>query len=78
MDQLLRPAAITLKDGNEVAVQLPLVYPESHSADTEFALGMETDHICPDNGPTRCIGAKLLLVGDSEVALRECRMIEIR
>jgi type VI secretion system protein ImpE len=79
LDQLIRPATITLKDGRELAVHLPLVYPESHTAESVFALGMETDHICPDNGPTRCIGGKLLLVGDgAEVLLKECRMIELR
>jgi type VI secretion system protein ImpE len=79
LDQLIRPATITLRDGRELAVQLPLVYSESHTAESVFALGMETDHICPDNGPTRCIGGKLLLVGDgAEVPLKECRMIELR
>src|SRR5204862_205205 len=79
LDQLLRPAAIIMKDGHELAVHLPLIYPESHTAESVFALGMETDHICPDNGPTRCIGGKLLLVGDgAEVRLAECRMIEVR
>ena len=78
-EKLVRPAAITLKDGRELAVHLPLIYPESHTADNALALGAETDHICPDNGPTRCIGGKLLLVGDgAEVRLAECRMIEVR
>jgi type VI secretion system protein ImpE len=44
-----------------------------------FALGTETDHVCPDNGPTRCIGGKLLLVGEEdEVPLSDCRFIEVR
>lgn len=79
LDELIRPAIITLKDGRELAVQLPLVYPESNKADSVFAMGIETDHVCPDNGPTRCIGGKMLLVGDeAEVRLAECRMIEMR
>ena len=79
IDQLYRPATVMLKDGSELAVHLPLVYPGSHRADDVFALGTETDHVCPDAGPTRCIGGKLLLVGDgAEVPLRDCRMIEIR
>lgn len=78
LDQLYRPATLTLKDGPLVPVCLPLVYPESHHADDAFALGMETDYLCPDGGPTRCIGAKLLLVGDgAEVPLAACRMIEV-
>jgi type VI secretion system protein ImpE len=78
-DRQLRPAIVTLKDGREWQVHLPLVYPDSGNADEAFALGHETDHVCPDNGPTRCIGGKLLLVGDgAEVRLGECRMIEVR
>jgi type VI secretion system protein ImpE len=79
LDQLYRPATLTLKDGTAVAVHLPLVYPGSHRADDVFALGTETDHVSPDRGPTRCVGGKLLLVGDgAEVPLAECRMIEVR
>jgi type VI secretion system protein ImpE len=78
LDQLYRPAALTLRDGTAVASHLPLVYPASHRAEGEFALGTETDHVCPDGGPTRCVGGKLLLVGDeAEVPLARCRMIEI-
>ncbi len=79
LDQLYRPATLTLRDDRSFEVHLPLVYPASYRTEGEFALGMETDHICPDNGPTRCVGAKLLLVGeDDEVMLSECRMIEVR
>jgi type VI secretion system protein ImpE len=79
LDQLYRPATITLKDGARAAVHLPLVYPGSCRADDVFALGLETDHVCPDAGPTRCVGAKVLLVNDADEApLKECRMIEIR
>ncbi len=79
LDQLYRPGMVTLKDGTALDIHLPLVYPGSHRADDAFALGTETDHICPDDGPTRCVGGKLLLVGEgAEVPLRECRMIEVR
>jgi type VI secretion system protein ImpE len=79
LDQLYRPATVTLKNNTTYSVHLPLVYPGSCRADDSFALGTETDHICPDSGPTRCVGGKLLLVGDSaEVPLRECQMIELR
>lgn len=79
LDQLYRPATITLKDGSTLAVHLPLVYPGSHRAEDVFALGSETDHVCPDGGPTRCVGGKLLLIGDEdEVPLADCRMIEVR
>jgi type VI secretion system protein ImpE len=78
LDQLYRPATITLKDGTALAVRLPLVYPGSFVTADAFSLGTETDYICPDDGPTRCVGGKMLLVGDAEVPLSECRMIEIR
>lgn len=79
LDQLYRPATLTFRDGTSADVHLPLVYPASYRAEGEFALGTETDHVCPDNGPTRCIGGKLLLVGeDDEVMLSECRMIEVK
>lgn len=79
LDQLYRPATLALKDGSSLAVHLPMVYPASHRAEGVFALGSETDHVCPDGGPTRCVGGKLLLVTDEhEVPLSECRMIEIR
>jgi len=79
LDQLYRPAALTLRDGTALDVHLPLVYPASYRLEGAFALGTETDHICPDNGPTRCAGAKLLLIDDdNEVPLSECRFLEIR
>ena len=80
LDQLYRPATLTFKDGTATAVHLPLVYPGSHRAGGEFALGTETDHVCPDGGITRCVGGKLLLVGEDgvEVPLAACRMIELR
>jgi type VI secretion system protein ImpE len=79
LDQLYRPAVLTLKDASTLSVHLPMVYPRSYRAEDVFALGLEMDHVCPDSGPTRCIGGKLLLVGDgAEVPLAECRMIELR
>lgn len=79
LDRLLRPAEVRLADGTEFPAHLPLVYPRSAAVDDVFALGLETDHVCPDGGPTRCVGGKLLLVGDgAEVPLGDVRMIEIR
>ena len=79
LDQLYRPATLTFRDDTTAEVHLPMVYPASYRAEGEFALGSETDHVCPDNGPTRCIGAKLLLVSeDDEVRLADCRFIEVR
>ncbi|MDB5312477.1 MAG: ImpE protein [Gemmataceae bacterium] len=78
LDRLFRPAEVRLRDGIDYPVHLPLVYPGSHAADGVFAVGLETDRVCPDGGPIRCVGGKLLMVEDDEVPLGECRMIEIR
>jgi type VI secretion system protein ImpE len=80
LDRLFRPATVRLRAGAELPVRLPLVYPGSHEADGVFAVGLETDRVCPDDGPVRCVGGKMLIVGDEgdEVPLAECRMIEVR
>lgn len=78
LDQLYRPATLTLCDGSCLEVDLPLVYPASYRGEGVFALGLETDYLCPDGGPTRCLGGKRLLVGDAdEVRLADCRFLEI-
>jgi protein involved in temperature-dependent protein secretion len=78
-DPVDRAAVITLKNGRELVVRLPLVYPDSARAYAEFASGEQTDYVCPDDGPMRCIGGKVLLVGNgAEVRLADCRMIELR
>ena len=80
LDAAYRPARVRLATGDEFDGHVPLVYPGSHEADGVFAVGLETDRVCPDDGPIRCVGGKLLLVGDEgdEVPLAECRMIEVR
>ncbi len=78
LDRFARPAEVRIKDGSEFSVHLPLIYPRSHQADGVFAVGLETDRVCPDDGPICCIGGKLLLVDDDEVLLSECQMIEVR
>ena len=78
-DRLFRPAAVKLADGTAFPAHIPLVYPKSHTADGVFATGLETDFVCPDGGSTRCVGGKLLLVGDgAEVPLADVTMIEVR
>ena len=79
LDRYFRPAEVGLRGGADIPVHLPLLYPASHAAGDEFAVGFGTDYVCPDDGPTRCVGGKLLLIGDDEeVPLADCRMIEIR
>ena len=78
LDRLFRPAEIGLRDGTSYPAHLPLIYPGSSDADGVFAVGLETDRVCPDGGPIRCIGGKLLMIDDDEVPLAECQMIEVR
>jgi type VI secretion system protein ImpE len=78
LDRALRPARLLLTNGIESDVLLPLVYPSSTAAGDEFALGLETDHVATDDGPVQCVGAKLLLAGEEEIPLGECRQIDLR
>lgn len=79
LDRLYRPAGLTFRDGTTADVHLPLVYPASYRARGAFALGAETDHVRPENGPARCAGSKLLLAaGGASVPLSACHHIEIR
>lgn len=80
LDHLYRPATLTLGDGSVVVGHVPLVYPGSAMAGDVWALGRAVDFICPDGGLTRCIGGKLLLVGEEdehEIPLAECHLIEL-
>jgi type VI secretion system protein ImpE len=75
LDEAFRPARATFADG-EADVVLPLVYPGSAAAGDAFALGHDADW--PDHGgPVVGVGAKVLLVGDDEAALSDCRQIDV-
>lgn len=71
-----RPARIRLSDGMEISAVLPLVYPRS--VEDVHLLGLETDHVNPDGGPMRCVGAKLLLLGEEELPLGEIRQLDVK
>ncbi|QEL13625.1 type VI secretion system accessory protein TagJ [Limnoglobus roseus] len=77
LENAYRPARIRFADHRECAAVLPLVYPHSDSADV-FLLGTETDHVNPDGGPTRCVGGKLMLAGEEELALGEIRQLDLK
>lgn len=72
-----RPARVRFADYRECSAVLPLVYPQSAAEDV-FLLGSETDHVNPDGGPTRCVGGKLLLVGEEELPLGDVRQLDIK
>lgn len=78
MDRFARFAQVRLKSGGEFGAFLPLIYPGSHEADGEFAVGNETDLLGTVGGPVRAIGGKELVVDDDEIALGDVTMIEIK
>lgn len=77
LDSAYRPARIRLSDGEEFNAVLPLIYPQS-DLDDAFLLGTETDHVNPDGGPVRCVGAKLLLIGEEELPLGDVRQLDVK
>jgi type VI secretion system protein ImpE len=77
LDTVFRPARLWLLNGTEFRTVLPLVYPGSAAAGDEFALGFETDW--PESGGLVCgVGARVLMIGEEELPLGECRRIEFR
>ena len=77
LDLACRPGELRLTDGRAFAVMVPLVYPGSAAHGDDFALGQTVDWT-EAGGLTCGLGAKVLTAGEEEVALAECRMIEIR
>ena len=78
LDAAFRPVQIWLTTGEDVTAVLPLVYPESHTEDGTFAAGQDTDWRTAGGGVTCGVGARVLLAGDDEVTLAECRQFELR
>ncbi len=76
VDNAYRPARIRLTDGAEFSAVLPLVYPGS--LEDVHLLGMESDHVNPDGGPVRCVGAKVLLLGEEELSLCEICQLDVK
>ena len=75
LDVAYRPARVHFVDGTVVRGVLPLVYPDSHADDGEFAIGLDTDW--KDAGGLAVgVGAKLILAGDEELRLGDCRQLE--
>jgi type VI secretion system protein ImpE len=76
LDVAFRPARVTLVGGQELAVVVPLTYPGSAAAGDAFALGQDVDF--PDRGGPACgVGAKVYMLGDEEVALADCRQLDV-
>lgn len=77
LDTAFRPARVTLADRTELRVAVPLLYPGSHRAGGEFATGLDTDWP-PNPSELACgVGARVLMIGDDDVVLGECRQLDI-
>ena len=73
MDVAYRGARLRFRTGTETHVILPMTYPHSHE---EFALGLDTDW--SETGGVMCgIGARVIMFGDDEVILGDCRAVDI-
>jgi type VI secretion system protein ImpE len=76
LDAAFRPADLTLADGRRLAAVLPLLYPGSHAAGDDFALGRGTDWA--NRGAVTCgVGARVWWVGDEEVPLAAVRQLDL-
>jgi type VI secretion system protein ImpE len=78
LDAAFRPARVLLANGGELDVVLPLLYPGSHADDGTFAVGLDTDWRAAGGSVTCGVGARVLLVGEDEVSLGECKQFELR
>lgn len=78
LDTAFRPAHARLTDGTELEVVLPLVYPGSADDDDAFAMGQDADWQEPVPGVTCGTGARVLMAGEEELILGECRQFELR
>jgi type VI secretion system protein ImpE len=73
-DLLWLPAKLSIREGPAGDVFLPALYPGSYEhADEQIKLGRATDWTQPQEGPTRGVGARILLAGDEAVGVLEWR-----
>ena len=76
LDVAFRPARIWTRD-QEYAVILPLLYPESHQAVGDFAVGLDTD-LTSQAGVLQGVGARVWMAGEEELPVGECQQFELR
>lgn len=70
-DLFWRPARLSVADGPEGDVFLPVIYPPSGETSVAHRLGRQTDWVEPAPGLVRGVGQKTFLVGDEGVAMLE-------
>ena len=78
LDFAFRAAELTLHDGREFSIRLPVIYPHASETEDVFKLGLETDFASENGGPVRGVGARLLRLGDDEIPLDEIGRLDIR
>ncbi|MGE3803099.1 MAG: type VI secretion system accessory protein TagJ [Gemmataceae bacterium] len=75
-DLIWTSTRLELKDGSGGNVFLPILYPGSHEhADDQVKLGRLTDWKTSEQGPVLGVGAHMLLAGEEDKPLLECRLI---
>jgi type VI secretion system protein ImpE len=75
-DCAVRPGRVILDSGTELDCQVPLIYPGDPGEDL-LRLGLDTD-LGGESGLTVGLGAKLLFLGEEEIALGDVRQIDLR
>lgn len=77
LDAAVRPGQVALTTGSELRVLVPLVYPNSADAGDEFALGREADWPEAAGGLACGVGARILMIGEEELPLGDCRQLDL-
>jgi type VI secretion system protein ImpE len=76
-DLLWRPAQMSVIDGPDGEVYLPVIYvPPGVAPDNSALLGRSTDWTGGDGAPVRGIGQRTFLVGDESVPIMQLTKIE--
>ncbi len=70
-DLIYRRVSMTVADGPDGDVYMPVVYTGGDGASEMLRLGRETDWQQADGGPVRGIGQRVFLVGEDDTAIME-------
>ena len=70
-DLIWRRVSMSVADGPDGDVYLPVIYAASDATSDSLKLGRETDWTDPDAGPVRGIGQRVFLLGEDDVAIMD-------
>jgi len=70
-DLIWRRCSMSVSDGPDGDVYIPVIYAGSDATTDLLRLGRETDWTDADSGPVRGIGQRVLLCGDDDIALMD-------